>query len=154
MFFFDCFDLGWGVIFYVEDVGICLRNKENFCGWIIMKIGEIEFIFEVYDIFFLFSFLKNVLINEVLLSKYILLWRDKEKYIVKVWLLKEGEYVLKIFVDDGGNKIENYILKDIINLFFYFDGGEKINEFFFNVVGGNVGMKFYVEKFGIDVISY
>lgn len=102
----------------------------------------------------MFSFLKNVLINEVLLSKYILLWRDKEKYIVKVRLLKEGEYVLKIFVDDGGNKIENYILKDIINLFFYFDGGEKINEFFFNVVGGNVGMKFYVEKFGIDVISY
>lgn len=61
---------------------------------------------------------------------------------------------MKIFADDGGNKIENYIPKDIINLLLYFDGGEKINEPFPNVAGGNVGTKPYAEKFGIDVISY
>nr|XP_034314953.1 uncharacterized protein LOC105338050 [Crassostrea gigas] len=150
----DCPDLGWGVTPHAEDAGIRLRNKENPCGRITTKTGEIEFIFEVQDIPFLSSSLKNVLINEALLSKYILSRRDKEKYIVKVRLPKEGEYALKIFADDGGNKIENYIPKDIINLLLYFDGGEKINEPFPNVAGGNVGTKPYAEKFGIDVISY
>uniref|UniRef100_K1R698 Kyphoscoliosis peptidase n=1 Tax=Magallana gigas TaxID=29159 RepID=K1R698_MAGGI len=150
----DCPDLGWGVTPHAEDAGIRLRNKENPCGRITTKTGEIEFIFEVQDIPFLSSSLKNVLINEALLSKYILSRRDKEKYIVKVRLPKEGEYALKIFADDGGNKIENYIPKDIINLLLYFDGGEKINDPFPNVAGGNVGTKPYAEKFGIDVISY
>lgn len=150
----DCPDLGWGVTPHAEHAGIRLRNKENPCGRITTKTGEIELIFEVQDIPFLSSSLKNVLINEALLSKYILSRRDKEKFIVKVRLPKEGEYALKIFADDGGNKIENYIPKDIINLLLYFDGGEKINEPFPNVAGGNVGTKPYAEKFGIDVISY
>lgn len=150
----DCPDLGWGVTPHAEHAGIRLRNKENPCGRITTKTGEIELIFDVQDIPFLSSSLKNVLINEALLSKYILSRRDKEKFIVKVRLPKEGEYALKIFADDGGNKIENYIPKDIINLLLYFDGGEKINEPFPNVAGGNVGTKPYAEKFGIDVISY
>ncbi|XP_061165988.1 uncharacterized protein LOC133174911 [Saccostrea echinata] len=151
----DCPDLGWGVSPHAQDAGIRLRNREDYGGRILTKTGEIELVFEVQDIPFLSNSLKNVLINEALLSKYILAQRDKEKYIVKIRLPREGEYGLKIFADDGGNKIENYIPKDIIHLLICFEGGgKKINEPFPNIAGGNLGTKPYAEKFGIDVLSY
>lgn len=150
----DCPDLGWGVTPHAEDAGICLRNRADCGGRITTKSGDMELIFEVTGIPFLAVALKNVLINEALLSKYILARRDREKYIVKVRLPREGEYALKIYADDGGNRIKNYIPKDIINLLLVYEGGQKINEPFPNVAGGNLGTKPYAEKFGIDVLSY
>ena len=149
----DCPDLGWGVTPHAEDAGICLRSKQNSGGQIFTTTGEIELIFEVQEIAYLSSSLKNILINEALLSKYIISRRDKDKYIVKVRLPREGQYALKIFADDEG-KIESYIPKDVINILLYFEGGEKINEPFPNVAGGDLGTKPYAEKFGIDVLSY
>ena len=150
----DCPELGWGPTPSSHQMGIIpiipsdtvLETETGICQIVVEKTAITR----------IGHALKNVLMDEAILSRHSMAYHEEDRYIVDVRLPKPGEYALKIFASNDKNnapKSNNEILTFLV----YFkkpDRGLITHIPYPHIAGGHLGLTEAADQLEVFPLTY